>query len=686
MRFLPSVLPSATSAGLLCLMLAACSSSEMVVEGEADSDTPAPPTRPDTRPDAGAPAPDGAGGSDGPPIEVEVGFGPADDAGPTWVELVLEPADLTLVTAPGVRSDPLGVTARLVAGDGTVEVLEPPLGWATAAPEMVQVDGDGQVVATGLRAGTTQVFLDAAGLRASALVRVEIRERRLGEGLDAGVWEAFEAAPLPPSEEGPRWLYPEDGTMFPLGMLPPLLQWDPRGRPWSRLRLTRGSEVEVEVVVAGDRWAPDVALWELLGAAFGEAITVELTTAGPDAPGVVASAGSRTLFTADANLAGSVYYWQIETGDIMRIDEEGGTPTAVFSTNATTGTCRGCHSLSRDGSMLGFMYNGGDNPRAGLARVSAPEPPVIENHSPNQWTMIGFDPTGERGVAVMNGRMWLADLRPGTPGGVADLGTVDVEGLGGWGTMPAWSPDGSTLAWIRRFDGADWSFGSGQLCTMRWDEASGSFVDSRTLLASDAPELDAVSWPSWSPDSRWLAVGQGSGTGDARPALLQLVDPRTGVATRLARANPEGVDVFPSFSPYREGGFYWLLFYSTRPYGHVTATGRKQLWVAAISDDMRPGVDGSWPAFWLPGQDPERQNITGYWAPPVCTNEGEVCKSAEECCAGQDCLPTEDPAVSVCRFTACVRDGRTCATDGDCCGGSSCLPSLTGEPVCQRRF
>jgi hypothetical protein len=79
----------------------------------------------------------------------------------------------------------------------------------------------------------------------------------------------------------------------------------------------------------------------------------------------------------------------------------------------------------------------------------------------------------------------------------------------------------------------------------------------------------------------------------------------------------------PNFSPFDSGGYFWLAFYSTRDYGNAQVgtrgSGRRQIWVTAVSNNPTPGADPSHVAFWLPDQDPATDNMSAYWsvAPPV---------------------------------------------------------------------
>jgi hypothetical protein len=614
------------------------------------------------------------------PLEPDAGVVDVAPDEPTIVSVVFEPLDAVLQTTIGASAQ-LALTAWGTWSDGSVTELEPPLTYRSSNPELAPVSSGGIVSTGGDATGRVTIELEVEGRIASGSVLVQIVDEVLMEGALPEDPMAFDSATTGDAATAPVWEYPENGTMFPRGIVPPVLQWASAGQSAYRVRVTRSDEVVLDLYTRTNELALPDEVWSIM--ASGDRVPVVMELSGLSADGTTSAlADPRVIQTADAELSGDVYYWQIETGDIMRIPSGARSPTAVFSDNSTNGNCRGCHTMSRDGGTLGFMYNGGDNPRAGLARVDDPENPIIANGSTFQWTMLAFDPTATRAAAVYNNAMWLADVTPGTPGGVANLGAMPT---GAGATMPNWSPDGTTLAFVRRYDGSDWSNSHGDLCTIPWDSVTQTFGEPRTIVeGASMPGAQAVGWPSWSPDSRWIAINRGPSTNAASPSNLYLVDPASGTPTQIARANPAGMDAVPSFSPYRQGGFYWLLFYSTRAYGHTST--HKQLWVTAIDETMEPGSDGSYPAFWLPGQDPTRQNITGYWSPPICANEGNICKSPEECCSGQECLFSESEGTTVCVSTDCTRDGLPCAGDDDCCGGSVCLEGLAGVDVCQRRF
>ena len=159
-----------------------------------------------------------------------------------------------------------------------------------------------------------------------------------------------------------------------------------------------------------------------------------------------------------------------------------------------------------------------------------------------------------------------------------------------------------------------------------------AFTGPVTLVPAAAvdPAFAAPSWPTFAPDSKWIAYGAGinsRGRNDGAmppavyPGTLFVVDKTGGVPYRLDTACAGARNCYlPNFSPYDEGGYYWLVFYTTRDYGNAQAgtkgTQRRQLWVTAIDKAKLAAGDPSSVAYWLPDQDVSSANMSAYWAPP----------------------------------------------------------------------
>lgn len=110
---------------------------------------------------------------------------------------------------------------------------------------------------------------------------------------------------------------------------------------------------------------------------------------------------------------------------------------------------------------------------------------------------------------------------------------------------PSWSPDGRTLAFVRRAIGPDG--GDGELWAL--DLTTSSL---RRLFAH--PGWDDIQ-PAWSPDGRRIAFASHVAAPTRRPYAIWLLDLDTGVAGTVAH-HPEWSLVRPSWSP----GGGWIIF------------------------------------------------------------------------------------------------------------------------------
>jgi hypothetical protein len=186
-----------------------------------------------------------------------------------------------------------------------------------------------------------------------------------------------------------------------------------------------------------------------------------------------------------------------------------------------------------------------------------------------------------------------------------------------------------------------------------------------------------VDWhPTFSPDSRWIVFQHGDQPYTRGIGSMYAISRDGGTPVRLNRLNGglTETDSFRAvFSPFNSGGYFWVLFTTSRPYGNATAgvRGQKLIWVAAFRNHPDPGLDPSEVPYYLDGQEPTT-NLSPYWAPPPCRDNGSACNSGGECCSGT-CEP-DAAGAPMCRppSGACRSRGASCGGGGDCCTGLVC--------------
>ncbi len=504
--------------------------------------------------------------------------------------------------------------------------------------------------------------------------------------------------------------------MFPAGIIPPELQWQPTGgQDLFKIELRRGEQTKLTIYTTGDRYRISDAEWRALADSNGGPFVDVLLwgrASGADPATPSNATPSISLEIADASLAGSIYYsttGPLSGSDgsegVWRIDEGSDTAFKVLG-NTEEGSCHGCHTVSRDGSRIAYSYasNGRKLGLADVTPLAAGNAATAERFEgdPIDGHWFAFNPDGSRLlVSGDDTKLRLYTRDPATDALALDRFVEDDA------TQPTWSPDGGVVAYIHSFahDGdANINITSSDLLTRTVTTAAdGALVLSEPVVRVASDGL-ANSYPSFSPDSRWLAYSRGSmgrikeccaGNNNTHPNSIYLI-PTVGGGTPipLTRAGlpltaaDETFDSNPSFSPFIAGGYYWLLFRSFRPYGHYTQfsdtahTYQHQLWVTAISaQDLAAGnIDPSRPAFWLPGQDTDTNNMTAQWAQNPCHGEGGACGVTSDCCGGLVCGTNglcETPA------GGCTQQGNRCDTSDQCCSGLKCAPNSAGEETCQ---
>ena len=381
----------------------------------------------------------------------------------------------------------------------------------------------------------------------------------------------------------------------------------------------------------------------------------------------------RLSFAKD-DLAGGIYYWQSatyggvggKTGGIYSHDFGTFDPTPTpFYTSDATGTCVGCHNVSRDGVRMSLAFDDPDGDdefgdvhtavldiatknKVGGTMMS----PGFQTFSHDHSRMIAstYKTNQNKSFAVFDGD------------GVTLLSNTALPN-GMQATQPDLSKDDSSLVFVvpsivqnktTISTTGDHHFLGGSLFTS-------SFTLATNVIGTPAPFIAATGaqnfyYPSFAPDMSFVVFNEAddpstaNNTDDAfynRKARVKIMHypaqqgdgpidlPALNVADGLSNSWPRWSPFVGSFHGHQ---ILWVTFSSNRDYGlHLVNTGfdncyppespaydqpqplskqnttyqncaQPQIWMAAVIVDTDRGLDAndrSYPAFWLPFQDVE---------------------------------------------------------------------------------
>lgn len=514
------------------------------------------------------------------------GDGPALDV----LALEVRPATATVVTGPD-GGTPTVFEAWATLSDGTVAKLDQ-VEWSLSNSTTGTVSADGTFVPTTDNGGVTWVTATFDERSASSVVTVTWTDEVVAKGGDPSLFGAT------PVEHPGLWTYPQDGVNFPRNTPSISFQWADVGASGARLRF-RSMVTDLTVYASGTSWTADATTWaQIAGTNAGGSVTAELALA---VGGEVWADVPLQLNVNRMDGEGTIYYWSTSAAGILKVPYGGS--SSDFLTPATTGTsCLGCHAI-RNGAIA-FTYDGGNGP-LGVKRMSD-QTDILAYGSGYIGNFKTFSPDGRYLLAAANGSLLLFDATTG-----AYLYEIPT---GGTATHPDWSPDGTSVVFTRTaYHSADWSFTGGAIAVMDY-LGDGQFGEPVVLYQPTDPYI--AYYPVWSPDSRWIAFNVSTEDSyDDASAMLYVMDDRGMAPVALNSANlTDGItNSMPKWGPLPDDEVLWLAFSSKRSYGNLTA-GNPQIWVAGFDPTRAAqGVDPSWPAFWLPGQDVAQGNHVPFW-------------------------------------------------------------------------
>jgi hypothetical protein len=634
--------------------------------------------------------------------------------GPKLTSLTLDPktASIESLNGASVRQ---AFTVQAHYADGSSISMKPSaVTWQATDLAVGAIDDTGVFTANGSLGGLVDVTATVKGQTASASLTVKLHLVEDPSGASSAVEKALEGATT--ADASVVWAYPYDGTAWPRDLQPPTLMWN--GGAATDVYYLRIESPTFELEDFATAPPPsqvilDTPSWD----AFTDSTTGATSFHVARYDGTAATVIAEQSWTiAPSAMRGSIYYWANNLGRIMRI-APGATTADDFSAGVVpspgNGCTMACHTVSADGSTLiatGGTFGGSYDLKANAPRYGLGGTP--DSAQIRQWALSAVTPDGQYVVADA-----LAPQLTGLPvQGMYDAstGAAIPNATSGLGSelyyMPAFSPDGSSFVFVGDSDPDSmyWAStaSSGALKIFAFDEkASPMLTDEKVLIdaGSDATK-SVIGYPSVSPDGQWvvyermsfedpstyhnLTSFQPPSNPVATTSDLYLASTKTpGIEIRLANLDGAGypfaagsrdlhLNFEPTFAPISAGGYFWVVFLSRRTYGNILTgipSSEKQLWVAAIDQNPKPGKDPSHPAFHLPGQDVTSLNLRGYWALNPCLNDGQGCSTGTDCCGGY-CNPGSGEAgAAVCSSSGsgCSMVGDRCATNADCCDGSS---------------
>ncbi|HEY8088946.1 MAG TPA: hypothetical protein VIF09_13900 [Polyangiaceae bacterium] len=613
----------------------------------------------------------------------------------TIAGLFFDPPTATL-TLDGTKTGTASFTLKARYNDGSTAPVQ-----ATSLqfdrPDLAAMTAGEPVVLTagGPYGGVGTLHAIYGGQNATAQLVVQMQIVVVGPGVDPGAVTALGGASLPQDPSVSSLLYPYDKTVFALGLASPLVMWNaPNAADVYRLHYEEQNYTYdgYYTVAQPAQLRADQASWDHLTASNG-GDPLKLALSRWDAGTQKAYASASQQWTiVPASLRGAIYYWTTSgTGHMSRIHPGTGATPEILN----NGTCMGCHAVSADGSTLVAAVEGEGSTDSSDQRawVSYDLPNMTIRKEPHLFGgNVAVTPDGKTTVFGTQ-PLHLADTTSGTEIPNSGIETFPLDT--GFPTLahPVFSPDGKHFAAVESNNvWHEWTVG--KLVLFDYDATAQKFTGPTKLADGSAftGGEQAVAYPSFSPDSAWLAFHAGDYAGGCHDACnattvdtgslwLQATSGAAPVRmTTLTDSSPNPADhdlsFEPTFNPIERGGYFWVVFTSMRDWGNrVTGTpncGKKRLWVAAI-DKSGTTADPSHPAFFLEGQEEATMNMRGFWALAACipTQGGGSCQQGFDCCSGF-C----DKGVCVDTGTlSCKGVGDTCVTSADCCNSSvvSCV-------------
>jgi hypothetical protein len=648
------------------------------------------------------------------------------DAGVRQPQLRLQPENPTL---PIKHGDPQQSLQFVVQDELGAAV---PAAFQLADATLGDIDDNGLFTANGSRAGVTTVTARTGRMTFSTELTVEVSWVQNGATADpdagapsggyAGVGGEGPGGPLGAASRAAldgtvmpdsklALIYPYDQTVFPLGLLAPLLMWSPgTGDSFDGVRVhLSGAHFDYR----GDFGRPPAQkepfvrhpipqeVWEAAThSVAGGPLQLELTfTRGPQAYGPI----TQTWTIAGAALKGTVYYQSYGThlaknasgavgGDgrfggatlALRLGSTG--PSLVAGTDGGDAECRVCHSVSSNGSRMTVQR--GDAAYVGTSSIdlrAKNAETAYPDATNSQLAWIGLTPDGALGLGnaeplgvidAPNSRLY--DMGTGDP--VPSMGLSEFVSEA---AFPAFSQDGRKVAFNFFSGPGNAAIGSGdgaKLVAMDFDPDTRVFGNPVLLYGETRP----AGWPGFTPTGTGVVYQVELSRDPLEPFFytrngatgeLWWTNLRTSEAHALERANgsnggmsylPRGpeqhdadqaLNYEPSVAPITAGGYAWIVFTSRRLYGNVATIDPWHSDPRTVDLTTSPTTKKLWiAAIDLDIDSPAQPAPVG----PDPSHPAFYLPGQELLAGNARGFWVLDP---------CKRDGKSCEAGVDCCSG-----------------
>jgi hypothetical protein len=524
--------------------------------------------------------------------------------------------------------------------------------------------------------------------------------------------------------DGAGWLYPYDGTMFPRGILAPLLQWsvgssgdyaavkvqlheagfDYTGyfaKPF--LAKTFG-----DIPIPADVWTSVYSSYT--SATSKDDLSVTVTLLPKSGTGAFALP-TRTWHIAGGSLRGKIYYQSYGTKLAANDDEDyNGNPyggaTLAISPGASAPTvaagasaCQVCHSVAANGSSLitqeGSGY--GNASQYVLTGTTSTENMIGASHP--------FPAVSPDGTTLFSNSAPVPNASTPSASGFATVAT------GGLTALPMAGLPANLLAWFPTFspDGTKVAYDDGTanaLMLASVDLAGHTFGTPSNLFT---PTAIGAFWPTFMPASDGVVfeqelVSNNRGAGEVGTTRSQCdtknggacleqgahgelwyVNVATGKSVRLAMANGDGYlpphltaynsggvndttkdaefNYEPTVNPVVSGGYAWVVFTSRRLYGNVATINPFESDPRFTDISQTPTTKKLWvAAIDLSADGTTDPSFAAFYLP------------------GQELLAGNSRGFWV--VDPCQADGSSCSTGDECCGGYCQATGDGGAFVC----